>query len=66
MPIATHSLGTLTATKAPLVQAHRQVEEDGKTMIRIAADVAVQGDEKRRAQERCEVVDLATARRPKR
>lgn len=64
LPVVAHSLGTLTAAEASLVEAYRQADERYKTMIQITVDVAVSGGEERRAKERCEVVDLATVRRP--
>lgn len=64
VPVVTHSMGTLTATEASLIEAYRRVDEQSKTMIQIAVDVAGRSGEELRAQERCEVVDLATVRRP--
>ena len=64
VPVVTHSLGALTADEATVVEALRQVDDEHKTMIRIAANVAVQGEAERRTRHRCDVVDLATARRP--
>lgn len=63
-PVVKHSMGTLTAAEASLIEAYRRSDEQSKTMIKIAVDVAARNDEERRAQERCEVVDLATVRRP--
>jgi len=65
VPVAAHAFGTLTAAETALINAHRQVDEHGKTMIRIAVDAAVQGNETRQVKERCEVVDLAAVRKPR-
>jgi hypothetical protein len=61
----TCSLGELTQEEASLLQAFRAGDDKAKTMITIAAGVAVKGVEVRGVKERCEVVGIESARRPR-
>jgi hypothetical protein len=55
----------LTQEEASLLQAFRAGDEKAKTMITIAADVAVKSAEQQDVKERCEVVGIESARRPR-
>ncbi len=64
-PVSTHSFGTLTAAEADLLQAFRQSDDRSKRTIQIAADVTQQVADEFAAKERCDVVNIASARPPK-
>lgn len=63
-PVGSHSFGSLTAAESALLQAFRQADDDSKVTIQIAADVSLQVAEEFASKERCEVVDIASARPP--
>jgi hypothetical protein len=64
LPVATHSLGELTAAEVALLHAFRQANDESKATIQIAADVSLQVAEEFAKRERCDVVDIASARSP--
>lgn len=64
LPVATHSLGELTAAEAALLHAFRQADDDSKVTIQITADVSLQVAAKFATKERCDVVDISSARSP--
>lgn len=61
-PVASHEFGTLTGEEASLLQAYRQADDRSKVTIQIAADVALKVAGEYGSTERCEVVDIASAR----
>lgn len=63
-PVATHSLGTLTAAEVALLQSFRNADERSKMMLQTAADALLNVDAERREKERCEVVNIASMRQP--
>lgn len=65
IPLAEHSLSTLTREEAALLTAYREADDRAKVSIQIAADVVRQVAEEYATTERCEVVDIASARQPK-
>lgn len=64
-PVASHALGTLTASESALLQAYRQADDRSKVTIQIAADVSLQVAEEFASKERCDVVNIASARSPR-
>lgn len=62
---ASHDLGSLTTAEVALLESFRRADERSKAMIQAAADAALKIDDERRTRERCEVVSIATLRRPK-
>lgn len=61
IPVAPHSLGTLSAAERSLLLAYRNANEHSKMTIQIAAEVSSQVDEEFAARDRCEVVDIGSA-----
>jgi hypothetical protein len=61
-PVATSSFGTLTQAEAALLQAYRQADDDSKITIQIAAEVSLQVADEFASKDRCDVVDIASAR----
>jgi hypothetical protein len=64
-PVATSSLGSLTAAEAALLQAFRQSDDRSKRTIRIAADVGLQMASEFASKDRCDVVNIGSAQPPK-
>lgn len=65
VPAAAHALGTLTSDEAKLLQIYRQADDRGKMTIEITAELARQVAEGYSSSERCEVIDITSARQPK-
>lgn len=61
-PVASHSLGILTATETALLLAYRKANEDSQRMIQLAAEASVQVEVEFAARDRCELVDISSAR----
>lgn len=62
VPVATSSMGTLTQAEATLLQAFRQADDRSKVTIQIAADVSLRVAAEFASKDRCDVVDIASAR----
>lgn len=64
-PVATATLGELTAAEAALLQTYRSADERAKGFIEIAASAAGKKPDEQDTPERCEVIGIESARTPR-